>query len=328
MTTAYSPLKSIHIKNFQSIEDATIMLGRLTVLVGPGDVGKSAALRALRAATLNEGDDADIRHGASRCEVELSFEDGMSITWWKDRRKGGCYRMGYSREESTEYTKTGGVVPDAVAEWLGVGLIEIDATTELTPQLSDQHDPPFIIWETGSKRARILGKATRLDMVVSAQMQCTKELAQAHRGVEEATTSLATVEEQLAALPNYKAIIGELNEAEANLKTIDDNILLADRVRELAGQIAEVRSRATVIDTTSLRKRLDATVEPLERAFHIQSLAGRIPELLKTIADLDGRITNHQVACTSFQEQLATACKEAGACITCGGLLSHKECTS
>jgi DNA repair exonuclease SbcCD ATPase subunit len=325
---SYSLLTSIHIKDFQSISDATIELGRLTVLVGAGDVGKSSILRALRAACLNDASDDDIRHGQKKVEVTLTFEDGVTIEWWKQKGQGGCYRTTSKRTEPIEYTKTGGAVPEAITEYLGIGTIEVDATTELTPQLSDQHDLPFILWETGSRRARILGKATRLDVPISAQMLCKKELDQTRRGAEDATTALADVEERLAALPNYEALGSRLDETEANLKTIDDNLRLVRRARELADQIAEVRSRATAVDVAPLRARLDDAAEALEVAERAQFLGRRIPELNNTLTGLTERAADHQEALESFQTQLDTACEESGVCVVCGGLLTHEECAS
>lgn len=328
MPNTYSPLTSLRIKDFQSLEDATIELGRLTVLVGPGDVGKSAILRALRAACLNDGADEDIRHGTSRCEVELFFDGqahrgdaSVRLRWWKDRGKGGCYEL-----NGKTFIKTGGAVPKEVAAVLGIGLIEVDATTELTPQLSDQHDQPFVLWETGSKRARILGKATRLDMVVSAQMTCKKELDQTKRAAEEASTTLADVEERLAALPDYEALEGEVTQTEGNLKTIEDNLLLVRRARELADRIEEVHSRATAVNVAPLRERLDVAAAALEVAERARFLVRRIPELEKQLTDLTGRGADHEEALLSFALQLEAACEEAGVCPTCGGLLNHEEC--
>ncbi|KKL99341.1 hypothetical protein LCGC14_1815430, partial [marine sediment metagenome] len=133
--TEYSRLVSARVVDFQTIVDSTLELGNLTVLSGSGDVGKSAFLRAIRAVCLNDAVDEDIRHGTKKTEVTLTFEDGTEIVWTKALKKGGCYRMG-----DTEYNKCQGKVPEAVAEYLGIGTIEVDSTTTLTPQLSDQHD--------------------------------------------------------------------------------------------------------------------------------------------------------------------------------------------
>ncbi|KKK88102.1 hypothetical protein LCGC14_2746540 [marine sediment metagenome] len=97
MTNTYSPLKTLRARNFQVYEDITIELGQLTILIGAGDSGKSALLRALRVVCLNDGVDEDIRHGEKKCQVDLMFEDGVTVSWWKERKKGACYRMGVTR---------------------------------------------------------------------------------------------------------------------------------------------------------------------------------------------------------------------------------------
>ncbi len=322
---AYSPLKTLRVQNFQSITDATVELGALTVLVGPGDAGKSAILRALRAAVLNDGHDDDISHGEKQCQVTLTFEDGTEIVWWKDKKKGGCYGF-RTADESQEFVKTGGAVPDVIAAYLGVGLIDVDATTELTPQLSDQHDVPFILWETGSKRARILGKATRLDTVVTAQMSCKKEFDKAHRDAEKASSELEEVEARLSALPDYEGLGARVKTTEENLQTIDDSLTLVRRARELADQIEEVRSRAVAVDVAPLQARLADAAEALELAGRVQNITRSLPDAKRTVGDLEGRINDNTAALESFIEQHKTACEEAGVCTLCGGLLDHEEC--
>ena len=593
MTDTFSPLKTLRAQSFQVYEDVTIELGQLSVLIGQGDSGKSALLRALRAVFLNDGVDEDIRHGEKKATVTLEFEDGVIIEWSKERKKGGCYRMG-----DQEFSKTGGQVPEDIAAYLGIGSIEVDATTELFSQLSDQHDTPFLLWETGSKRARILGKATRLDCVVpgtrilmrnlhwvpveslktgdevigfdenlsqpggtrryraarvetygcitrplyevtlatgeslrctgehkwlvwgdhqeetscrfhwvttedmanklardryipqykiprfmvpwetdtsydagllagafdadgtlagrkekrsvpnfsqnrgtfltrvqqaleargydygtwegisgsslgnkdaghtrleirggyqaqlrflgsirpvrllekwyqedrfvghrlqamehvpivsvkpigegeivllgtdaktylaegfpahntviSAQMLCKKEMDVAKRGLEKATTSLTEVEEQLEALPDYEALEREVDEGEGNLQTLSDSLARADKALDLAERLEEVQSRATAVDTGALLKVLDEAVTALDVAERQRFLAERIPQLERTIRDLDQRKADNDEALTSFQTQLTEACLEAGVCEVCNGLTSHKECT-
>ncbi|KKN40245.1 hypothetical protein LCGC14_0735250 [marine sediment metagenome] len=318
----YPRLISIRVVNFQIIVDSTLELGNLTVLCGAGDVGKSAFLRAIRAVCLNDAVDEDIRHGTKQTEVTLTFEDGTEIIWSKALKKGGCYRMG-----DTEYNKCNGQVPEAIAEYLGIGSIEVDSTTTLTPQLSDQHDLPFIIMETGSKRARILGKATRLDLVITAQMQCKKELDQTRRAATEAATSLTIVEEQLEAIPDYKDIENDLNGVEGDIKTLQESLERADQAENLVDRIEEAHSRATALDVAPLYAKLDVAAESLDRAECLQCLAKRIPELTKEMEDRGKRVGDHKEALESFQEQLTATCIEAGICEACNGLLSHEECT-
>lgn len=327
MTKDYSPLKTIRLQDFQVFEDATLELGRLTVLVGGGDRGKSTILRALRAVALNDGYDEDIRHGQKTCTVTLTFDDGTEIEWWKEKKKGGCYRMTDSDPERV-FVKTGSVVPDEIAAYLGIGQIEVDSATTLTPQLSDQFDPVFLLSETGSRRARILGKATRLDTVVSAQMTCTKELKQTNRELEQTTTELAGVRGQLEVLPDYKSLEARLDEVDDIIDTIISSIETINRLEGLAHRIEEMEKSATAVDVEPLYNRLTVAAEALERAEELRILGERLPTLEKELADMAKRLADHQEALASFTEQHDDLCAELGLCTVCNGLKSHKECVA
>ncbi len=321
----FSPLASVRVVNFQSIKDSTINLGRLTVLVGEGDVGKSAILRAIRASFLNEGHDDDIRHGASSCEVTLSFNDGTVIVWSKEKGKGGCYVM---RDHNPErvFTKTGGAVPDEIAEYLGIGLIEVDANTILTPQLSDQHDQPFLLWETGSKRARIIGKATRLDVVITAQLNCKKTLDKSKREVGVGEEQLSSFEVKLKTIPDYKELEKRISTADEMLDLVRDNSDIVSRARELGEELEVAQSLLTIVDTARVRSSITEATEMLTRAEHIQSLVEHLREAKAELNVQDTYIEDTKIAVDSLREQYQSGCEEQGVCTICGGLISHEEC--
>lgn len=321
--TSYPRLTTVAIENFQAISSTIFELGNLTVLVGEGDVGKSSIIRAIHAAFLNDGDDLDIRHGETRATVALTFDDGTVITWWKDRGKGGCYRM-----NDQEFLKTGGAVPSEIEEFLGIGVIDIDANTRLTPQLSDQHDLPFILWEVGSKRARILGQATNLDVVVRAQMKCKKELDGYKRDVTTREGTLTDLREGLQAIPDFTSLEERVVAGEDILKLLLNSGRILTRARELADELEEVHSRATGVNTSTLWETLEAyesNVNMLEKG---DALAVRAATLAKNIASLDEAKADHDEALSSFTLQLEEASTEEGTCIVCGGLLDHEECAT
>lgn len=315
-----SQISLVKIENFQAIEHTEIPMSRLTVITGPGDAGKSAILRALRAVFLNDAEDADIRHGASRTKVELSFTDGMSIEWWKDKGKGGCYRFA-----GTDYTKTGGAVPEPIADYLQIRRIEVDATTELTPQISDQHDAPFILWETGSKRARIIGKATRLDMVVTAQMRAKSMMDKTKKDAASDRQRLNKVTGDLTALPDTDDLERRTVNAQRNLHIVRDSQAIYDRVRTLSGELVEVRSRV-VVDVAPARQRLETLNIQVAGAIRLSEMAESRTRLLSSLQDLKGRLDDNRIALGSLSEQYLDECAKSGVCPGCGGLLDHKEC--
>ena len=319
----YSPLRTVAIENFQAISSTSFDLGNLTVLVGEGDVGKSSIIRAIRAAFLNDGDDLDIRHGEKRATVTLTFDDGTVIEWSKDRGKGGCYRL-----NDQEFLKTGGKVPDEIAEFLGIGVIDIDATTKLTPQLSDQHDLPFILWEPGSKRARIIGQATNLDVVVRAQMKCKKELDGLRRDVDTKEEAVGELTDSLASLPDFEGLDARAAESEETLALIESTNLRLSQARELADTFDEMQSRTSMVDVDPLLARLDEVETLLPQLEGGDTLAVSLPTVRKTLESLSEARANHEEALQSFPLQLEEACTAEGVCIICGGLLSHEECAA
>lgn len=317
----YSPLRTVTIENFQAIASTSFELGNLTVLVGDGDVGKSSIIRAIRAAFLNDGDDLDIRHGETRATVALTFDDGTVITWWKDRGKGGCYRM-----NDQEFLKTGGQVPDEIEAFLGIGVIDIDTSTKLTPQLADQHDLPFILWEVGSKRARIIGQATNLDLVVRAQMKCKKELDEGKREVTTKEEAMSEITDTLAGLPDFEGLDARAAQAEETLALVMDINRRLTQARELTEALDEVHSRATGFDAAPFNERLTIADNDLDVALRGDDLTVRLAVLSKSLAGMEVTLADHNEALVSFTTQLEEACTEEGVCIVCGGLLSHSEC--
>lgn len=314
----YALLTKARIENFQSVLDSTIEFGGLTCLVGPGDAGKSAILRALRAALLNDGEDADIRHGTNRCAVELTFEDGNVIEWWKEKGKGGCYRMGCK-----EYTKTGGAVPEPIAEYLGIGRIEVDSTTELTPQLSDQHDPPFILWESGSKRARILGKATRLDAVVTAQMQCRKNRDTHRREAEQAARELEEVKGQLASLPDVAELQSRFHQIKTSHELLVESERYIENLQLLQSELESARTRVKR-DVGVLKDKVKGGLELVDAASLLQELLGCYDDLQELEKEWDEAEGERRTLMKDYER----ACEEAGVCSVCSGLLDHSECLS
>ena len=323
----YSRFKSLEITDFQAIADATINFGSLTVLTGAGDSGKSSCLRALRALCLNEAVDDDIRHGKKQLHVELTLENDIKICYWKKKGQGGCYSITTPGLDGNfqEFAKTQGAVPEEVQALLGVGTIELDASTQLTPQLSDQFDFPMLLFETGSKRARILGKATRLDTVIEAQIACKKERDEARRQATAASNALDNTVLARDAIPDYGAMNLRLEQCAHDVEIIKAEEARADRAMELYDRMAEVRSIA-VVDVGKYTAWLMQADKSLDFAAKIDDMARRLP-----VYDRGARVAKEKWAETtmtlaSLECAYVLACTEAGVCEECGGLLDHEEC--
>ncbi len=81
------------IQNFQSIEDATIVIDGLTVITGTNNSGKTSVMRAIRGVFTNATAGPLVRHGCAHLSVTLTFDDGTSVLWEKGVGEAGSERQ-------------------------------------------------------------------------------------------------------------------------------------------------------------------------------------------------------------------------------------------
>ena len=74
---------TVHVRDFQSIQDAIIIIDGFTVVTGPNNSGKSALQRAIRGVFTNPPAGSLVRHGAKYLSVTITFSDGQTVCWEK-----------------------------------------------------------------------------------------------------------------------------------------------------------------------------------------------------------------------------------------------------
>ncbi|MFK4132087.1 AAA family ATPase [Pseudomonas luteola] len=86
-------VRSIRLKNYKNHTDTLINLDKyVTVITGEGDIGKSSVIQAFSVIMENKGRD-DLVRNDGRCEIELSLEEGMTLS----------YRYDLKKESKTQY---------------------------------------------------------------------------------------------------------------------------------------------------------------------------------------------------------------------------------
>lgn len=320
-------LKSARVVGYQAIKDTYLEFGSFTVLVGDGDAGKSSFLRALRAALLNDASDLDIREGEDLTEVFLNFgdpyESGKDIIlhWRKDRGKGGCYEF-----LGRKYSKTAGQVPEEIAAFLRIGVLQIDANTDVCAQLSDQFDSVFLLGETGPRRAKVLGKATKLDLVITAAQACKRE----HDSLSRTHANLARQEVELVSaiedIPDFSRISSLMDVQVKALEMLTKAEYIGNRLREATHTLATERGNLKDLDTTALQVLLSATSQMAEEASAqeaaVKALAWSRNMSLGAERELREALTTFTELDVAYEE----VCETVGVCKYCGGVFLHEEC--
>ncbi|CAB4148314.1 hypothetical protein UFOVP967_74 [uncultured Caudovirales phage] len=158
-------IKRIVIENFQSLSSLSLDLGRFTVIVGESDLGKSAIFRAVHTLASNTPGTDYISFGSSTCQISLILEDGSSVS--REKESSSSYTLKVPNTSSKKFDKTGVDVPAEVESILGMKPIKFGADS-ISPNFHRQFDAPFLVSETSSFRARVLGSLSGIDILYRA----------------------------------------------------------------------------------------------------------------------------------------------------------------
>ncbi len=169
-------IKSLELHNFQSHKNSSITFhDKLTVILGQTDQGKSAIIRALKWVLYNEPRGTDfITAGCNTCKVSLKMSDGTVITRERDRNKNRYILI--RGGEKQVFEGFGHNVPLEITRAHGIPKIFIDRDSNAAVNLAEQLEPPFLISESGSKRAKALGRLVGVHIIDAAQRITIKDL--------------------------------------------------------------------------------------------------------------------------------------------------------
>lgn len=162
----------VEVWNFQSIEKLSIEIDGFTALVGRSNIGKSALVRAIKAALTNElgvqfvrheVDCARLRRGLKTCKCQTTVHivmDGFDLLW----EKGDAVNK-YTFNGKV-YDSPGQGIPDFLAE---DGFAQVKIGDKLgTIQVADQFFPIFLLNQSGSAVADAISDVARLDRINKA----------------------------------------------------------------------------------------------------------------------------------------------------------------
>lgn len=306
-------IQEVTIEGYQSHVQSTFSLSPgLTVITGPSDAGKTAIIRALRWFAFNEptgeaflhtirNPDGTVKEAVDQAKVSVTFDNGVTIT--KTRRKGktsythSSYPTGWEKAE----------VPPEIKETLGL-LKQEYGDFETCLNFAFQLDPPFLLSETASVGAKVLGKLAGTEIVDRSISEVNKkthqtrtDISYADKQIGEIDVSLIeyfdldtkdeqlkTAEEAFTRLQEKKQIYDELaalmNTYEANTER---RTTYFDRVENLAGVVVVRPLLETVIRDQQKTETLDSLMRKFWKAVQDQDEPLTVLRLTRNLSDLD-----------------------------------------
>lgn len=250
-------VKEIAVRNYQSHYNTKVELGRFTVIFGESDTGKSALYRAIRGLAVCEEGDSFISKGESVAGVSLILSDysgdepyyNKTIVWLKRRSKSSNY---YMEVDSSPYgTQVGDNVrmkkdwkrcrklPQVLEDALGFRGIMLDGE-RFYPNFRGQFERPFFLFESSSKKARMLG------VLISNILLYAIKLANVKRNRNEA--SIRALEELVEGFEQRLQFDWDSVEKEVKILVVTDNKISKevdkfDKVHELVYKRRLLRNR-------------------------------------------------------------------------------------
>jgi DNA repair exonuclease SbcCD ATPase subunit len=293
----------VEIRNFQALESVDVVLGTLTVFVGPNDLGKSALFRAIRAAAEARSGNDFVTFGKQAASVTLHV-DGHSLRWEKGERVNRYYFDG------TLFDRVGSSIPPDLEEFLALGAVEYDRDLKLNLNFADQDDPAFLIPISGgisaTHVAKVLGDLTKLNVLFRAVREADTMRSRSAGQARLHDDDIAGLELRLEAfsdLPARRTSVEAAGQALAKVQVLQGQIseltYLRQRLAKLSERYEATRASLLSIPPSTPIDRileLEHQVLELERArFSVDSLRRRYKSALDQYSSTDESLSFAQV---------------------------------
>jgi energy-coupling factor transporter ATP-binding protein EcfA2 len=281
-------LKTVIIKNFQSIKEATLNLEEFTVVFGETNCGKSALIRAIRYALTNPKGSLFVRDNEPACSVKIITTKGW-FEWRKLSTGSASYQ--YQRLEDPEPVMLSKVlgVPDEIYEIFNVKDVEFDTDIKLSMNFMSQLGSPFLVSSecSASTRAKVVGKISSMDKVYTAMRLVNKDILTINSEAKYNSGLLVSMQNDLLAYSDLPARELVVKDVESKIKILNDlDVRISrfplQRLKSLSEALASKDERIARVSAAPFNevKQLDVVMLDLgsrsEKISKLESLRDRI----------------------------------------------------
>jgi DNA repair protein SbcC/Rad50 len=316
-------LKSLLIKNFQSHKNTEIVLSPfVTAIIGLNNHGKSAVLRAFQKVMRNEPDGTTfISDGEKQCEITLLTDSGKVCRSVKNDNSADANK--YILNDKDEFVKFDREIPIEVLTFLDTSSPQVFGDVEVDFNFQPQLEQLFLVQGDGlpSKRGKILGSVTGVDVVNRAIQLCAaamktskSEMNRTEQSIVEVNNKLAgytdldnistQVKDLLADAVQCEEISAEIESYQNILSSLEDLVEKGSKATQILETINLEEVEEIIEQTLALQKRIQickqllSLQEQLEQLRHIADM--NIPE---DMTSLQGRVRQIKVAKSLYDVQ-------------------------
>ena len=265
-------IKRITIEGFQSHENTVVdLVNGLNILTGSSDSGKTAVLRAVKWVALNvPTGDSYVNQKVGYAKVTIETDKGTVTKTRKGKKT--AYEVNGTVYEKSE-------VPQEVSEILG-----IEPTTfgdyEVVLNVASQLESPFLLSESPSTGAKVLGKLANAETVDVAIKTNAKETFQLNSERQRAEKEVSRLTEALTAYYNLDEIEETLKCCKSCVEEIEKQKTDLANLQQIRVTYAAVSSQLAYIkgvldkysDLQAVESRLNIVNEDFVRVSRLRKL--------------------------------------------------------
>ena len=242
----------LQIDRYRSIHRGTIRIGEgVTAIVGPTDAGKSNICRAFRDVCFGARGVGCVEAGEPSAEVGLFIDETHGVVLTKGQ-KVNKYTV-HDGHTQYEHVGHGSDTPEQIQrEILGVFALEADKGIRARPNIAEQHDPPFLLRETESTIAKVLGSISGLHIIFAATRDAQAEVTALTRSAASAEDEVSRLSSETeAAMTNHAElarVLGEIREQMVRLGKVERTQVTVTKalgdMRGAAIRVKDARAKA------------------------------------------------------------------------------------
>lgn len=264
-----SKIKSLRLENFQSHEDTLLEFDPgLNTILGPTDSGKTAIFRALRWALYNEpAGDFFIRQGQKSVSVSVEFTNGNIVKRYRTASKNG-YEVKIG-EDLQVFEGFGSKVPDEVYMASGMEKLSLNDNKDMTINMQDQLEGPFLLSESSSVKASAIGKLVQADVIDRALADVNLDLRR--KKIDQGSIE-KSIDEKTSKLEDYKY----LDDLKARLDKLDNIAGEIEKKKEKQKKLGDLSAKLT-----SLKPKIEELSDQLDDLKNLDQIEGLVLDLDK-----------------------------------------------
>lgn len=290
-------INEIFVEGFQSHTNSQFNLGNgLNVITGPSDSGKTAVIRAIRWVAFNEPQgEAFVNESVGHATVAIHLDTGIIIS--KHRRKGKTsYRIQTDPgDEGSTFEKS--EVPEEVKQLLGITKQTFgDFMTALN--FAFQLEAPFLISETPSSGAKVLGKLAGTEAVDLAVKSVSKDTYAARQDRLLAEKEIERLAGNLLEYLDVDDKAEQLKAAESLMEYVEETYKKKEALKEIAHTYESRKQK--YITASEIAKRL----ENVPGLMQILEQIEKDQQRLQTLLDLQKKYESLSTAKKTLTEKL------------------------